>query len=132
MAVLAVLAAVPMGAGAAHAEPSLPLTAVATFRVPVGQGAEYYRVRLTEADDITTARRILSGEQPRMVPNGAIARGETDVNKGYTWHLDPERFAFTPYALSVCDVRPSRVDDLPFLRQLCPWSAQLKSLEFTR
>ncbi|MGX7826444.1 BP74-related protein [Actinokineospora sp. 24-640] len=117
---------IPGTAGAA------PATAVATFRVPVGGAVEHYRVRLTESDDIATARGILAGALPRMIPNGAIIRGTTEVNKGYTWHIDSKRFVFTPYALSICNVSPSQVERLAFLRDLCPWSAQLESLTFTR
>ncbi len=124
---IAALAAV-VAPTTAQAGPTVT-TAIAEFRVNVGGGVvEHYRVRLTEPDDIETARGIRSGSLPSMIPSGWIVRGATDVNKGYTWHIDPKRFVFTPYAFSECNVRPSAVEHLPNLGRLCPWSAELKEL----
>jgi hypothetical protein len=50
---------------------------VVTVRVA---DAEEYRLSLTDADDLATARKLLAGD--------------TDVEVGYSWHIDPASVEF--------------------------------------
>src|SRR6185436_21155848 len=83
-----------------------PNDVVVTLRVA---DAEEYRIRLTDADDIATARKLLAGEAAPSIPNGLVVRGEPDVNVGYSWHIDAGSVEFADTAIEVCDGRPSDV-----------------------
>jgi len=84
-----------------------PTGVVITLRVA---DAEEYRIRLTDADDIATARKLLQGEAAPGIPNGRVVRGDADVNVGYSWHIDPASVEFADTATEVCDGRPSDVE----------------------
>jgi hypothetical protein len=83
---------------------------------------ETFSVLLTTADQIAAARAAQAGGRAR-IPNGRIVSG-TQVNTGWSWHLDDVSFA--EVTTEVCDGRPSDVE-----RQgtsfgggrFCPWSA---------
>jgi hypothetical protein len=98
--------------------------AVVTFAV----ANETFRVALTGADQIAAARAAQSGGQAR-IPSGQIITG-TDVNAGWSWHLEDVMFAES--TIELCDGRPSDVE-----RQgtgfgggrFCPWSATVIRLE---
>jgi hypothetical protein len=107
--------------------PGPPAAVIATFRVA---DAETYRVRLTDPADIETAEKLLAGELDPLIPNGRIVRGETDVNEGWSWHIDPNDFEFAEVTMEVCDGLPSYVEDGTVTSdRFCPWSAVLVSLE---
>ncbi|WP_436496969.1 BP74-related protein [Actinokineospora sp. HUAS TT18] len=105
---------------------------MATFVVPHSDPArnEKFQVRLTEIEDVRMAIDILAGRLPQRIPVGALVRGKTDVNIGYTWSIDPNNFTFAQYALKVCDVMPSFVDTEAYrnVRSYCPWSGRLIGL----
>ncbi len=96
---------------------------VVTVRVA---DAEEYHNRLTDPDDIATAQKLLAGQAAPRIPNGRVVRGESDVNVGYSWHIDPATIEFTDLTTEVCDGRPSDVEQgLITSDWYCPWSAQV-------
>ena len=101
--------------------PAAPMDVVVTVRVA---DAEEYHNRLTDPDDIATAQKLLAGQAAPRIPNGRVVRGESDVNVGYSWHIDPATIEFTDLTTEVCDVRPSDVEQgLITSDWCCPWSA---------
>ncbi|MCA2217386.1 BP74-related protein [Jidongwangia harbinensis] len=124
---LAAVAAVA-GPGTAFAsETSAGRPVVATFDVT----GEQFKVKFTEPADIQLAYDILAGKpmDPMPFPIGTIVWDETDVNTGYTWHLNP--VTWTEMATEVCDGRPqsdveTRSITSPYY---CPWGAVLIDLQ---
>jgi hypothetical protein len=102
--------------------------AVVTFQVV----AEQFRVRLTSDDQLRAARAAQSGGRAR-IPVGRIVAG-TDVNAGWSWHLEDVTFA--EVTTEVCDGLPSHVERAggpPFANgQYCPWSAQVIDIQTSR
>jgi len=98
--------------------------AVVTFSVV----NETFRVLLTDEQQIAAARAAQNGGSAR-IPNGRIVQG-TQVNIGWTWHLEDVTFAES--TIELCDGRPSDVE-----RQgtgfgggrFCPWSAHVVAIE---
>jgi hypothetical protein len=63
------------------------------------------------------------------IPNGRVVRGESDVNVGYSWHIDPASVEFADAATEVCDGRPSDVEKGTITSEwYCPWSAQVVAI----
>jgi hypothetical protein len=103
-----------------------PNDVVVTVRVA---DAEEYRIRLTDADAIATARKLLAGETAPHIPNGRVVRGEPDVNVGYSWHIDLASVEFADAATEVCDGRPSDVEKRVITSdRYCPWSAKVVAI----
>jgi hypothetical protein len=103
-----------------------PPGVVITLRVA---DAEEYRIRLTDADDIATARKLLQGEAAPRIPNGRVVRGDADVNVGYSWHIDPDSVEFADTTIELCDGRPSDVErGLITSERYCPWSAKVVAI----
>ena len=103
-----------------------PTGVVITLRVA---DAEEYRIRLTDADDIATARKLLHGEAAPRIPNGRVVRGDADVNVGYSWHIDPDSVEFADTTIELCDGRPSDVErGLITSERYCPWSAKVVAM----
>jgi len=99
-----------------------PSGVVVTFQVV----DEEFRVRLTDPDDIAIARQLLAGEEAPSIPNGVVVRGETDVNTGYSWHIDPATVEFADVTVEVCDGLPSDVESGTITSdRYCPWAAQV-------
>src|SRR5512138_2011320 len=97
------LSAMLVGCGgrAPSGQPALtPGSVAVTVRVA---DAEEYRLRLTDPDDIGTAQQLLAGQAAPRIPNGRVVRGESDVNVGYSWHIDPASIEFVDVATEVCD-----------------------------
>jgi hypothetical protein len=93
-------------------------SAIVTFRVV----DETFRVRLTTAAQVEAARAAMSGGRAR-IPNGRIVAG-TDVNTGWSWHLEDVEFA--EFTIELCDGRPSDVEREGVRfggGRYCPWSA---------
>ena len=93
-------------------------SAIVIFRVV----DETFRVRLTTAQQIAAARAAMSGG-PAKIPNARIVAG-TDVNVGWSWHLEDVEFAENTSEL--CDGRPSDVEREGVRfggGRYCPWSA---------
>ena len=108
-----------------HSTPAAPsATALVTFVV----ASETFRVSLTSADQVAAARAAQSGGRAR-IPNGRIVSG-TQVNAGWSWHLEDVMFAES--TIELCDGRPSDVE-----RQgtgfgggrFCPWTATIVRIE---
>jgi hypothetical protein len=105
---------------------STPVGMVVTVRVA---DAEEYRIRLTVSDDIGIAQKLLAGESAPGIPNGQVVRGESDVNVGYSWHIDPDSVEFADTATEVCDGRPSDVEKRVITSdRYCPWSAKVVAI----
>src|SRR5258708_4749171 len=125
----ALLPAAALGATLAIAcaddAPTTPSSgALVTFAV----GTETFRVALTTTDQVAAARAAQSGG-PARIPIGRIVPG-TQVNAGWTWHL--EEVTFAQVTIELCDGRPSDVE-----RQgtgfgggrFCPRSASILRIE---
>src|SRR5215212_1889763 len=103
-----------------------PATVMVTLRVA---DAEEYRIRLIDPYDIAIARKLLAGEEAPRIPNGRVVRGDSDVNVGYTWHIDPASIEFADVATEVCDGRPSDVEKGVITSdRYCPWSATVVAI----
>ena len=99
---------------------------IATFEVV----DETYRILLTDPADITIARRLLAGEDAPSIPNGLVLRGDSGVNDGYSWSIDPDDVEFADSTIEVCDGLPSDVEaGVVTSDRYCPWSAALVGLE---
>lgn len=125
---LAALPALLAACGGASSEGSVvaPNDVVITVRVA---DAEEYRIRLTDADDIAIARKLLAGEAAPHIPNGRVVRGEPDVNVRYSWHIDPASVEFADTTTEVCDGRPSDVERGAISSdRYCPWSAKVVAI----
>lgn len=118
--------------GAMAAACSSPPTAddpsvVVTFAVANG---ETFRVRLIDHADIDLARDLLAGRRDGLFPIGSIVRGLTDVNTGYSWHLDPATVDFAEVATEVCDGLPSHVEEGVLAGDTyCPWTARVVAID---
>jgi hypothetical protein len=97
---------------------------VVTFAV----GSETFRVALTSAEQAAAARAAQSGGRAR-IPNGRVAMG-TQVNAGWSWHLEDVDFA--EVAIELCDGRPSDVERAGIQfggGRFCPWSATIVRID---
>jgi hypothetical protein len=100
---------------------------IVTFRVA---DSEEYRIRLVEQEDVDIARKLLAGEEAPGIPNGKIVRGSTDVNTGYSWHIDPNDIEFAELTMEVCDGLPSYVEDGTITSErFCPWMAKVIAID---
>jgi hypothetical protein len=99
-----------------------PSGVVVTFRVV----EEQFRLLVTDADQIEHVRELLAGGEEGRIPNGVIVRGETGVNEGWSWHIDPDSLEFADMTIEVCDGLPSHVEDGTLTSdRYCPWSARV-------
>ncbi|HEX7086993.1 MAG TPA: hypothetical protein VF198_11550 [Vicinamibacterales bacterium] len=119
---LLALAALPTaGCGSSSASPT-PVK-VAVIRV----GDEAFRVALPTPELVEAARAAQAGTGPR-IPNGRIVAG-TQVNVGYSWHL--EDLGFADVTIELCDGRPSMVEREGVTfggGRFCPWGAEVVSI----
>lgn len=93
---------------------------------------ETYRILLTDPADITNARRLLAGDDVPSIPNGLVLRGDSGVNDGYTWSIDPNDIEFADSTIEACDGLPSDVEaGVVTSDRYCPWSATIVALEPT-
>lgn len=91
---------------------------------------EEYRILLTDPADIDIALRLLDGEEAPRIPNGLIVRGETGVNVGWSWSIDPDSIEFADVTMELCDGLPSHVEDGTLTGdRYCPWGAELIAIE---
>jgi hypothetical protein len=98
--------------------------AVVTFSV----ANETFRVLLTSAAQVAAARAAQRGG-PARIPNGRIALG-TQVNTGWTWHLEDVTFA--ELTIELCDGRPSDVERQSTQfggGRFCPWGATIVRID---
>ena len=100
-------------------DPSIPV--VVTFEVA---GSERFKALLTERQDVEIAHGLLAGQDLPSIPNGLVVRGETGVNEGYSWSMDPADFEWADVTIEVCDGLPSDVESGTVTSErYCPWSA---------
>jgi hypothetical protein len=120
-------ALVACGTSATPIQPTpAPMGVVVTLRVA---DTEEYRIRLVDPDDIAIAQKLLAGEAAPSIPNGRVVRGNSDVNVGYSWHIDPASAEFADMATEVCDGRPSDVENSVITSdRYCPWSATVVAI----
>lgn len=98
---------------------------VAKLRVGSGGGAQFFRIHLVEAADVTAAFASLKN-QSNQFPNGLIVRTGPEYNVGYSWHLDPNDVEFVDFTIEVCDGLPSDVESGALTSdRYCPWSARV-------
>jgi hypothetical protein len=111
--------------GGCDGSPSGPSRgAIVTFSV----ADERFRVWLTGTEQIEAARAAQAGGTAR-IPSGRIVSG-TEVNTGWSWHL--EEVAFAETTIELCAGRPSDVE-----RQgtsfgggrYCPWAARIVGID---
>ena len=122
------LLVVALGLLAASCRSDSPTSPSTMATVTLAVGSETFRVALTTPEQVAAARAAQAGGRAR-IPNGRIVAG-TQVNTGWTWHL--EDVAFAEATIELCDGRPSDVE-----RQgpafgggrFCPWSATVIRIE---
>jgi len=122
------LLVVALGLLAASCGSDSPTSPSTMATVTLAVGSETFRVALTTPEQVAAARAAQAGGRAR-IPNGRIVAG-TQVNTGWTWHL--EDVAFAEATIELCDGRPSDVE-----RQgpafgggrFCPWSATVIRIE---
>ena len=122
------LLVVALGLLAASCGSDSPTSPSTMATVTLAVGSETFRVALTTPEQVAAARAAQAGGRAR-IPNGRIVAG-TQVNTGWTWHL--EDVAFAEATIELCDGRPSDVE-----RQgpafgggrFCPWSATVVRIE---
>lgn len=95
---------------------------------------ESFRVRITDADRVAQARRILQGEEPQKIVMGRLMRGNGGFNTGYSWQLDPASIQFVEAAIELCDGKPSFVErELDYwidtVKSYCPWASRITGEE---
>jgi hypothetical protein len=98
--------------------------AIVTFAV----ANERFRVSLESDEELAAARAAQAGGAAR-IPIGRIAAG-TDVNSGWTWHL--EGVTFAEVTTELCDGRPSDVERLGAAfggGRYCPWAASIVDID---
>jgi len=121
-----VIAAVGASACAGDSTTTPSSGAIVTFAVQ----AETFRVSLTNADQIAAARALLNGAGARrQIPVGRILAG-TQVNTGWSWHL--EDITFADATIELCDGRPSDVEREGSSfggGRFCPWTATVIRIE---
>lgn len=102
--------------------------AVVTFQVV----DEQFRVQVTTAEQLRAAESAQAGGRAR-IPIGRIVAG-TQVNTGWSWHL--EDLAFAEATIELCDGLPSHVERAggpAFAQgQYCPWSARVIDIQASR
>jgi hypothetical protein len=99
-------------------------SAVATISV----GNETFRVALTSAEQVAAARAARDGGRAR-IPIGRIVAG-TQVNAGWSWHL--ESLTFAEVTVELCDGRPSDVESAGVQfggGRFCPWTATVVRID---
>jgi hypothetical protein len=94
---------------------------VVTFRSSNGKT---WKQRLTQPDDIAIAWKHVRGEEAPKIPNGKIVRGTSDLNAGWSWHLDPLDFEWADVTMELCDGIPDYVSDGTITSdRFCEWGA---------
>jgi hypothetical protein len=128
----------PTPTGAVHQTPSVRAThtpapsgypdgsVIVTFDV----GTEQFRILVTDRQNIAIARKLLAGEEAPSIPNGIVVRGDTSVNTGWSWHIDPDSLEFADMTTEVCDGKPSFVENREITGdRFCPWSAEVVAVD---
>ncbi len=122
---LAIAFVLTMSALACDQSPTSPSSeAIVTFRVV----NERFRVLLSTPEQVAAARAAQAGGRA-SIPVGRIVAG-TQVNTGWSWHLDEVSFAEA--AIEVCDGLPSHVEreGTNFaLGTYCPWGAVVEVIQ---
>ncbi len=92
--------------------------------------SEQYKIRLTDPSDIEVARKLLHGNGAPRIPNRVVIRGTSNVNVGYSWHIDPDTIEFADVTTVVCDGLPPDVEKGQITSdRYCPWSAEVISID---
>jgi hypothetical protein len=103
-----------------------PEGAIVTFQVV----DEQFRMLVTDPEQIEHVRELLEGKEEGMIPNAVIVRGETGVNEGWSWSLDPGTLEFADMTMEVCDGLPSHIEDGTLqTERYCPWAAEVVDVQ---
>jgi hypothetical protein len=107
---------------------TLPTAPSSSTLVTLVVQGETFRVSLTSADQVAAAHAAQGGGRAR-IPIGRIVAG-TQVNTGWSWHL--EDLAFAEAAIELCDGRPSDVESQGTRfggGRFCPWTAAVVRID---
>jgi len=104
------------------------------FITPPDPDTTTFTIKLTEAEQIAHARRILSGKETLATHvSGEIVKTPAPYNPPWKFHLSPKSIHFFEVKAEVCDATIQYVADhldevgghfLPG-NHWCPWSSQL-------
>eukprot|EP01088_Endostelium_zonatum_P015243 TRINITY_DN364_c0_g1_i1.p1 TRINITY_DN364_c0_g1~~TRINITY_DN364_c0_g1_i1.p1 ORF type:complete len:187 (-),score=40.21 TRINITY_DN364_c0_g1_i1:118-678(-) len=98
------------------------ISAIVTFLVV---DIEAYKIEVISQSNLDIACSWLRGEVGPLIPVGNLIRNETDVNVGWSWHVDPASLNFVDATVELCDAIPSMIEDGSFtVDYFCPWAAQ--------
>ena len=85
---------------------------------------------VTDPEQIEHVRELLEGKEEGRIPNAVIVRGETSVNEGWSWSLDPDSLEFADMTIEVCDGLPSHIEDGTLqTERYCPWAAEVVDVQ---
>jgi hypothetical protein len=121
-------------AGSVRAAPMQSYYFAFTDTSKVMRGPHEFVVELTDPDKIAQARAIVTGDETHAVRiRGTIARGRTDYNEDWPFHLLPDSIEFFTDAIEVCDATPGYIEEnlefagTDFLPGLawCPWASRV-------
>lgn len=91
-----------------------------------------WRLRLIRPADVQVAGDLLAGLPGPRIPNGRVVRGSSDVNAGWSWHIDPLDFEWSDVAAEVCDGNPGDVESGALTSdRYCPWAATVIAVDPT-
>ena len=104
------------------------------FRFSVAD--ESLRVFMTNPQAIRDAIDNYYGKNRKNIPMGLVVDdrpGKSPYDPQWSWHLDPTTIEMVDMAIELCDGLPSFVEHnldywLESVRQYCPWSAHVESL----
>jgi hypothetical protein len=103
-----------------------PSGVIVTFRVV----DEEFRILVTNPQHVVHVQELLAGGEEGRIPSGLIVRGETGVNEGWSWSIDPDSLEFADMTIEVCDGLPSHVEDGTLEgERYCPWGAQVVDVQ---
>ena len=97
---------------------------------------ESLTVWIENNDFIDTAIDIYNGNTRMMIPVFMLREG-TDCDPQWSWHVDPQEAFWAEVTIELCDGRPSYIEqDLDYwlntVKEYCPWSAQIQSIDDRR
>ncbi|HWH36172.1 MAG TPA: hypothetical protein VNT28_00160 [Candidatus Limnocylindrales bacterium] len=103
-----------------------PSGVIVTFDVE----GEQFRILVTRPDLIAHVQALLAGGEEGRIPSGLIVRGDSGVNEGWSWSIDPDSLEFADMTIEICDGLPSHIEDGTLsIERYCPWGAVVVDVE---
>ena len=103
------------------------------FRFSDAKGDEF-RAAPSRAEIIARVRAELAlpPEERTLHINGAITKGDGDVNAPWSWHFDPDGWDLVEVSIELCDANCDYVEKhlarwLDEVGSLCPWHSQVET-----